>query len=138
MDITKVRNRFNIPQYQWSALMGVCHTTQSKVEGSKKHRYITAIAYRLIEHYELKGIQLILELWMTEELGPPKNEEQTKLLFQLADRFLREDKVRWEARMRELYPSLCPPVPARNAGARRWRADRKSALPSQVAEQRSV
>ncbi len=85
---------------------GACHTTQSKIEASKEHRPLTIVAYGFLDHYGKEGITVILDLWLTGKFGSPKSRDQMRLLFQLAHRFMGDEKDDWKSGMRKKYPSL--------------------------------
>jgi hypothetical protein len=101
IDIKAICKSRGLLSYEMSALLGSCHTTQSKVEASTEHRPTTIAFYWLLQHLPEQAIPTLLDRWLYDK---PKNEEQLRVIVKIARRHKKSDEFRlWYRAIRTLH-----------------------------------
>ncbi len=102
-DIKVIRKRCGLLVSELAALIGSCHTSQLKVEARNDHRPMTTSLYWLLQHDAVGVIRVLLDRWLYEK---PKNQEQMRLLTQIAHRYKGSDLGYWLRTVRTVHPEF--------------------------------
>ncbi len=104
IDISDICKRQGLLPYEISALLGSNHSNQLRLVAIEEHRPMTIAFYWLLQHLPEQVIPTLLDRWLYDK---PKDEEQVRLLIQIARRHKKIPRFKiWDKAIRRMHPEF--------------------------------